>query len=473
MVRRYLSIFYSCSTQRNKITCIHSLAVSQTRVFDSVSRATLITTPAVYECLWHKQHLRITCNLSAQTVFRSHHLLQTDAARMSCVTRFVLLLIAAECLQDTTCRLERNQLAQLLQNIYSSEQPHSTSRRNTADIANVLGNGILQEASSRDLDVDFAVGVKDDNSDSESVINSYSSNRAYFPNFVTDQAIPGFYSVEKPPSNELNIGLFVDPKSGISYYSPGYAPGNSFVPRPNIVPKKYGSASLVPNIVQPNPVLTSVTYPVLLNPYQHSPFRNVFNSGRYATVIQAANYMENPTHTISELNALPYPYQNNPQHRLGSTGHFVVTPLQTYSATNEESSPNINYLQQTVYPYQRLYREPLEVPHNLQSVNDLSGKLPDIFRQNPTTVNSLYPSNYPENYGLFPVAKRHQHFPKGPYRQFSQPVVLRQEPQESWLVLDQQGTPVMSAQPYGDRQVGTFRLRHDNGYQVSVSLHVY
>jgi len=392
---------------------------------------------------------------------------------MSCVTRFVLLLIAAECLQDTTCRLDGNQLAQLLQNIYSSEQRHADFRRNTADIANVPGTGILQEASSRDLDVDFAVGVKDDNSDSESVINSYPSNSAYFPNSVTDQAIPGFHAVEKPPSNELNIGLFVDPKSGISYYSPGYAPENSFVPRPNTLPKKYDSASLIPNIMQPNPVLTSVTYPVLLNPYQHSPLRKVFSPGRYATVSPVTNYMENPTHTISELNTLPYPYQNNPQHRLGTSGYFVVTPLHTYSAPNEERSPNINYLQQTIYPYQRLHREPLEGPHNLQSVSDLSVQLPDIFLQNPTTVNSLYPSNYPENYGLFPAAKRHQQFPKGPYRQFSTPVVMRQEPQESQLILDQQGTPVMSAQPYGDRQVGTFRLRHDNGYQVSVSRHVY
>jgi hypothetical protein len=383
------------------------------------------------------------------------------------------LLIAAECLQDTTCKLDRNQLAQLLQNIYSSEEPHAASRRNIADLANVPGTGILQEASSRDLDVDFAVGVKDDNSDSEPVIKSYSSNSAYFPNSVTDQAIPGFYSVEKPPSNELNIGLFVDPKSGISYYSPGYAPGNSFVPRPNTVEKKYGSASVVPNNVQPNPVLTSVTYPVLLNPYQHSPFRNVFNPGRYATISPVANYMENPTPAVSELNSLPYPYQNNPQHTLGTAGYFAVTPLQTYSATNEERSPNINYLHQTLYPYQRLNRQPLEVPYKLQSFSDLSVQLPDIFRQNPTTVNSLYPSTYPENYGPFPVAKRHQRFPKGPYRQIAQPAVLRQEPQESWLILDQQGTPVMSAQPYGDRQVGTFRLRHDNGYQVSVSRHEF
>jgi hypothetical protein len=183
--------------------------------------------------------------------------------------------------------------------------------------------------------------------------------------------------------------------------------------------------------------------------------------------------MENPTHTISELNALPYPYQNNPQHRLGTSGYFVVTPLQTYSAPDEERSPNINYLQQTIYPYQRLHREPLEEPHNLESVSDLSVQLPDIFRQNPTTVNSLDPNNDPENYGLFPAAKRYQQFPKGHYRQFSQPVVLRQEPQESQLILDQQGAPVMSAQPYGERQVGTFRLRHDNGYQVSVSRHVY
>jgi len=392
---------------------------------------------------------------------------------MSCVTRFVLLLIAAEYLQDTTCRLDRNQLAQVLQNIYSSEQRHTASRRNAADIAIVPGTGILQEASSRDLDVDFAVGVEDDNSESEAVINGYPSNSAHFPNYVTDQVIPGFHAVEKPASNELNIGLFADPKSGISYYSPGYAPGNSLVPRPNTLPKKYDSVSLVPNVIQPNPFLTSVTYPVLLNSYQHSPLRNVFSAGRYATVNPVTNYMENPTHTFSELNALPYLYQNNPQHRLGTSGYSVVTPLQTYSSPNEERSPNINYLQQTIYPYQRLYREPLEVPHNLQSVSDLSVQLSDIFRQNPTTVNSLYPGTYPENYGLFPAAKRQQQFPKGPSRQFSQPVVLKQQPQESQLILDQQGTPVMLAQPYGDRQVGTFRLRHDNGYQVSVSRHVY
>jgi hypothetical protein len=392
---------------------------------------------------------------------------------MGGVTRFVLLLIAAECLQDTTCRLDRKQLAQLLQNIYISEQRHAASRRNTADIVNVPGTGILQEASSRDLDVDFAVGVKDDNSDSESVIHSYSSNNAYLPTSVTNQAIPGFHALEKSPSNELNIGLFVDPKGGISYYSPDFAPGNSFATTPNTVPKKYDSASLVHGIIELNPVLTPVSYPVLLNPYQHSPVRNVLSPSRYTTVSPIANYVENPSNTISEINAFPYPYQNNLQHRLGSNGYFVITPLQTYAANNAESSQNINYLQRNIYPYQRLYQEPLEVPHNLQIVSELSGQLPYTFHPSPTTDNSLYFSTYPENYGLFSAAKRRQQFPKGAYRKFPQPVALRQEPQESQIILDQQGTPVMSAQPYGDRQVGTFRLRHNDGYQVSVSRHFY
>ena len=427
-------------------------------------------TQAVYKCLCHKQHLCII--FSVQTFILSHRLLQADAPRMCCVTRFVLLVIAIECLQDTTCRLDRKQLAELLQNIYFSEQRHAPSRRNAADIANVPGTGIFQEASSRNLDVDFAVGVKDDNSDSESAINSYSSNSARLPNSIIAQAIPGFHALEKAPSDELNIGLFVDPKGGISYYSPGYAPGNSFVTTTNTFPKKYDSASLVHGYVQPNPVLTPITYPVQLNNYQHSPLRNVFSPGRYATVSPIANYLENPTNTISEHNELPYPYQNNPQHRLGTDGYFEVMPLQTYSASNEERSPNIDNLQQTIYPYQRLYQEPLQVPYNLKGFSDLSGQFPDIFHQNPTAVNSLYSSTYPENYGPLISVKRHQPVRKGSYRQFSQPSVLNQEPEDSQLILDQQGTPVMLAQPYGNHQVGTFRLRHDNGYQVSVSRHV-
>jgi hypothetical protein len=358
----------------------------------------------------------------------------------------------------------------LLQNIYSSEQ-HAASRRNIADIANVPGTGIFQEASSRDLDVGFAVGVKDDNNDSDSVINNYSSKSAYLPTSVINQAIPGFHALEEPSSKELNIGLFVDPKNGISYYSPGYEPGNSFITRPNILRKIYNSASLVHSIVQPNAVVTPTAYPVLPNTYQHFPLTNLFNIGRYATVSPIPNYMENPTNTISEFNGLPYPYQNNLKHALGTDGYFVVTPLQTYSANNEERPSNINNVQQTIYPYQRFYQQPLEVPYNLKSFSEVSDQFPDISHQQPITVNSLYSSTYPENDRLFTSAKHYQQVPKESPRKFSQPAVVRQEQQEPQLILDQQGTPVISAQPYGDHQVGTFRLRHDNGYQVLVSQH--
>jgi hypothetical protein len=58
------------SMQINKITCIHSLAVSQIFDYDRVSLDTLLTTHAIYTYLWHKQHLRIS--LLAQTLIRSH-----------------------------------------------------------------------------------------------------------------------------------------------------------------------------------------------------------------------------------------------------------------------------------------------------------------------------------------------------------------------------------------------------------------
>jgi hypothetical protein len=360
-------------------------------------------------------------------------------------------------------------MTQLLQDIYSSEEQHPASRRNIASIVNIPGTGIFQEASSRDLDVGFAVGVKDDNNDNDSVLNNYSSKSASLPASVTNQAIAGFQASEEPPSNELNVGLFVDPKNGISYYSPDYAPGNSFIARPNTLPKRYNSASLVHSIAQPNAVITPVAYPVLLNPHQHFPLTNLFNFGRYVTVSPIPNYTENPTNVISEFNGLPYPYQNNLKYILGTAGYSAVTPLQTYSANNEERYSNINNLQQTVYPYQRPYQQPLEAPYNLKSFSEVSDQFHDIFRQKPIPVNSVYSSTYPANYGQFSSAKHYQQFPTESYRKFSQPVVIRHEPEEPQLILDQRGTPLMSGQPYGERQVGTFRLRHDNGYQVSVS----
>lgn len=439
--------------------------MSSTFVLHTFRRVNLHTAHAVFKCLLHKQHLHI--GSAVQTFIPSIHLPQTDASRMSCFTQYVLVLIAVLCVQDSTCSIDSKQLAELLQNIQSSEQQDNVSRRNIAGSSNIPGTGIFQEASSRDLDVDFAVGVKDDGSDSDSAINNHSYKSAYLPNSVFDKPNPGLHALEEPPSNELNVGLFVDPKNGISYYSPGYAPKNSFVVRPNTVPKGYDGSSPVNSISQANPGISPISYPVLLHHHRHFPLKKLFNFGRYATVSPTNSFLENPSNTFSEFSRLPYPYQNNPTPTLGTDGYFVVTPLRTDSSNNAETALNFNNLQQSTYPYQ----QPFQIPYNSKSLGDVSDQVPDISHQQPITVNSVYYSTYPESYQLFSSAKPIQQVPNESSRQFSQPVAFRQKPQEPQIILDEQGTPVMSAQPYGERQVGTFRLRHDNGYQVSVSLH--
>jgi hypothetical protein len=408
---------------------------------------------------------------------------------MRCVTKFILLLIAAACIKDIECRLDGKQLGQLLQKIYSlSGQRHAVSRRNIANLSAVPRSGIFQEPSSRDLDVGFAVGVRDDGDDNDLLISNHPSKTSYSPTSNIGQLDPGSYVVEEPSSTseELNIGVFVDPKNGVSYYTPRN--------NPNTLPERYVGSPLVHSKGQPY----SSQHPILFSPYQQPPMTTHIGFGSYPTTNSIPNYLER----LSNLNGLPYPYQISSTRTLGTGGYSGFTPVQSYLENTADWFSNLDQLQQTTYPYQGLYQQPFDVvgepPYSPKGFNYISNQFPEPLYQ-PFKANGFvssinpekYPlSNfvwrYPRSYDRIPyrgtdvkfssplrnlqnVFRLEDHGPKGSYRQYAEPVVIRQEPQQSEVILDQQGTPVMSAQPYGDRQVGTFTLRNDHGYQVLVS----
>jgi hypothetical protein len=413
---------------------------------------------------------------------------------MSCVTKFILLLIAATCVRDIESnKLDVNQLKTLLQQAYSlSEQRQTASRRNIADLLAVPGSGILQEPSSRDLDVDFAVGVRDDNE--SDLISSHPSKTSYSPASDIGQVYPGSYVAEEPSSasKELNIGVFVDPKNGVSYYTPRYTPRIS----PNTFKEKYAGSPLVRSKGRNYPVITPSLQDIPFSPYQQPPRTTPFGFGSYATTSSVPDYLER----LSNLNELPYPYQTSSAKTPETGGYSRFTPVQ-YLENGPERFSNLDQLQQTTYPYQELYQRPFDVvgelPNIPRSFSDISNQLPESSYQQIKAngfVSGVYPERYPlsdfvwrypRSYERIPyrgtdvkyssplrnlqsVFRVEDHVPKGPYREFAQPVVVRQEPQQSQVILDQQGTPVMSMQPYGHRQVGTFRLRNDHGYQVLV-----
>lgn len=421
---------------------------------------------------------------SVQTFIFSHHLPQTDAPRMRCVIKFILLLIAAACVKDTDSRLDGNQLKRLLQKIFSlAGQNYVLSRRNIADPSAVPGTRIFQEPSSRDLDVGFAVGVKDDGDDSDLLTKDHPS-RTYSPTSNTGQLEPGPYEIENPSSisKELNIGVFVDPKNGVSYYTPRKSL--------NALPERYAGPPLVNSKGEP-----PSQHPNLFSPYQQH-FTTNTGSGFYPTTIAVPNYFER----LSDLNGLPYPYQISSLRTLGIGDYSGFTPLQSYIENPADRFSNLDHLQQTTYPYQGPYQQPLDVvgdfPNIPKDFKDISNQFRESLYQ-PFKPYGFVSGINPEKYPLSDFVWRYprngripyrgtdmkysqplrnqqnvfrlENGPKGSYRQLTQPVVMRKEPQQAEVILDQQGTPVMSAQPYGDRQVGTFTLRNDHGYQVLVS----
>jgi hypothetical protein len=423
---------------------------------------------------------------------------------MSCVTKFILLLIATAGVQDTDCRLDGKQLRQLLQKIYSlSEQRHEISRRNIADFR---GTGIFQEPSSRDLDVGFAVGVKDDGNDSDLLINDHSSKTSYSPISVSNinQPNPGSNAVEEPSSKELNIGVFVDPKNGVSYYTPGYVPRSSLNAQPDVydrLQERYDP--VVHSVGHPNPGITQSVHPVLFNPNQQSPLISPFSFGPYSTFSPITNYLGTSTDRAYKLNKLPYPYQTNPKLMPGIDVNSQFTPVEGYPENIAERISKFDQLQHVLYPYRGLYQQPFDVAgkisYNPLRFIDISNIFPETLYQQQIAADGLGYSTYPgsyqpfgslgrysKSYGQIPnyvantkypspsrnlqnVFRVEEQVPKETYRYFTEPVVIRREREQPEVIVDQQGTPVISAQPYGDRQVGTFRLRNDHGYQVLVS----
>jgi hypothetical protein len=400
----------------------------------------------------------------------------------------VLLLLAAAFVQDTECKIDGQQLEHLLQKIYFlSGQRHAVSRRNIADLSAVPSSGIFQEPSSRDLDVDFAVGARDDNDDNDLLTNNHPSKPYYSPTSNFGQLDTSSYVVEQPTtsSKELNIGVFVDPKNGVSYYTP----------RNNLhtLPDRYVGSPLVHSKEQPFSVITSSQHPSLFSLHQQPPMITPIGLGSYPTTNSIPNYVER----LSKLNELPYPYEIRFTKTLGTGGYSGFTPVQSYLENTADLFSNLDQIQQTTNPYQELYQQPFDVVSEISDspkfFNYISNRFPEPPYQ-PSKANGFVSSknsgkyllkslvrSYPKSYERIPyrgkdlkyinVFRSEDHDPNGPYRQTAQPVEMRQEPQQSEVILDQQGTPVMSAQPYGDRQVGTFTLRNDHGYQVSVSQH--
>jgi hypothetical protein len=178
-------------------------------------------------------------------------------------------------------------------------------------------------------------------------------------------------------------------------------------------------------------------------------------------------------------------------------------PAEKYSENTVERVSNLDQLQPIFYPYHGPYEQSFDVTdktsYNPIGFSDISNIFPETFYQQPIADNSLHYSTYPESYPLFSSARPYEKFygrvpyhvadirysspsrnlqnvfrveeqvPKGTYTYVAEPVVTRHERKQPEVILDQRGTPVISAEPYGNRQVGTFRLRNDHGYQVQVS----
>jgi hypothetical protein len=377
------------------------------------------------------------------------------------------------------------------------------SRRNIADLSSIPGTGIFQEPSSRDLDVGFAVGVKDEGNDSDLLINDHPLKTSYMPISNINQPNLGSSAIQEPSSKEVNIGVFVDPKKGVSYYYPGYVPRTSL----NAKPDAYDGLQerYIYNVGQPNPLIVPSIQPALLNPYQQSALTNPSTLGDYSTWSPITNYLGSSTDRVYKLNRLPYPYEMEPKLKPGIVVNSQFTPLEGYSRNTAEGTSNLDRLQHVFYPPTNLpiYQQPFDVAgkisYNPISFNDVSNTLPETLYQQSFAANGLDYATYPRSYQPFiyeiPYQKIHdrapyhmadikypspsrnlqnvfrvyEQVPKDSYPYATEPIVIRHEREQPEVILDRQGTPVISAQPYGTRQVGAFRLKNDHGYRVLVS----
>jgi hypothetical protein len=258
---------------------------------------------------------------------------------------------------------------------------------------------------------------------------------------------------------------------------------------------------LVHSVGQPNPAITPNVYPVQLNPYQKSPLTNPSSFGLYSTSSPITNYFGSSTDRVYKLNRLPYPYRTNPKQIPLISVNSQFTPLEGYSENTAERISNLDQLQHIIYPYRGPYQQPFDVAGKISyspiRFNDISNTFPETLYQQPLIDYSTYPESYPrfssvrpyeKFYGRVPnhvadirysplsrnlqnVFRVEEQVPKGTYTYVAEPVGIRHEREQPEVILDQQGTPVITAQPYGDHQVGTFRLRNDHGYQIQVSHH--
>ncbi|XP_069677363.1 uncharacterized protein [Periplaneta americana] len=381
----------------------------------------------------------------------------------------VLLLV----LQVSHGALDEQRLRQFFQDVY---QGHDVSRRNS---------DVFQEPSSRDLDVGFAVGVKDDGNDSDVLLNKHSA-KTYSPPSIFAQPIPPSNVVQEPSasSKELNIGVYVDPKSGVQYYTPGLSPSNYLTPRTNA----YTTPSGLPvayNLVTPSNFLIPKTnaYPSLVNapfvntyvppyqnplPYQQPSFWNQFQRPLSRNSLDFGppfypNYFENVRNRPPNFIALPYASQNDIQQTFETedySGPYFENRFHKFDRFQQANNP---YYQQ--FDERNFYGR---YPYALRSARDTSGVMFDPMGRVPRGHGRYHQLRGGDLRSMFQIEEQ---VPAGGlYRRPPQPLVLRQEPQVPEVIVDQRGTPVMTSQPFGDRQVGAFRLRNDHGYQVTMSV---
>ncbi|KAJ9598374.1 hypothetical protein L9F63_010948, partial [Diploptera punctata] len=397
--------------------------------------------------------------------------------------KFYLLLVTLSFSNIAQCSLYGQLLRQYFHNIYAPvNEERAFSRRN---IPTVTGSGIYQEPSSRDLDVGFAVGVKDDGEPSDILINNHSSKTS--SQVASELPNTGAFLVQQPSAiKELNIGVYVDPRNGVKYYAPGFVPING---KPNLYeyfPERYVQSSFSPELGQiysmnvPNQPLPINSFQQPISSYSESP--------------QKSSYFNRYPVPSPYTNTIPYPYQINPNY-----APFLpnILPASIPEQTYFNKFQNAYHYQQEGYPFDNFQQTPdidmySRVPYTPNNFQFAPPQTPEYIYRPTLTANiydegafpGSYSGRFTRNHGVFPyrnsdlrhsiplrnfqnVFKVQEQVSRGTYEHLAQPAILRQEPQVPEIIADRQGTPVMSAEPYGERQVGAFKLRNDHGYKVT------
>ncbi|PSN51384.1 hypothetical protein C0J52_04456 [Blattella germanica] len=390
----------------------------------------------------------------------------------------LLVVVLVSFITIAQCNLYGEQIRQFFKNIYAAPyEERSVNRRN---IPTLTGNGVFQEPSSRDLDVGFAVGVKDEGEAKDILINNHSS-KTYSPTDYSQSSNPSSYAVEpETASKQVNIGLYLDPKNGVRYFTPNLAPGGTtqnyfetFPAKPIATQTYPGPAPIYPTFVANQPIPASIPYQPPFTPYPLiSPAQNY---GQRYLNLPPINQPSYPYQVTPSFSPIPAPQQNYPISRIINPDRFQNIP----------------------YPYQNdYYQEPLETDPYFgrpYPSNPFSDPISNYRQQAPANVldeglfQNVYAGRFRRNHGRFPyqnspfryrnpmrnfqnVFEIEDQAPRGSYGQFTQPVIVRQEPQVPEIIVDQRGRPMMTSEPYGERQVGAFKLKNDHGYQVTMNV---